>query len=272
MAWDNIISRFSWLFLQPSNLMIIILIVTSIGIMFSDKEHKKYKLFIRTNLTLIIIISAISFTNLASWIMLPLESRFSDYRQLSLNENYSGIIVLAGSERTIVSSYVNQVTFSNAGERLYQTFSAANLFPSLPIIHSGGGRNDPSQLSENEVAEQFFIDSGLDLNRVRFDDKSYNTYTNAIESKKLFKSNENQKWLLITSAYHMPRAVGAFQKAEINIHPYPVDYRTPLKYYSFIRFNMSENFRIFDLAIHEYLGLISYYFTGRSSSVFPNID
>jgi len=67
----------------------------------------------------------------------------------------------------------------------------------------------------------------------------------------------------------MPRAVGTFQKADIKIHPYPVDYRTPLKYYSFFRFSMSENFRIFDLAIHEYLGLIAYYITDRSVSIFP---
>lgn len=242
------------------------------GVVFLNTRHKRYKLFIRANFILIIILSAISFTNLASWIIMPLEMRFSEYRQLSLKENYSGIILLAGSERTIISSYINQPTFSNAGERIYQTAAVAKKLPELPIIHSGGIKIRANEWSENDVAREFFIDNQIDLKRVRFDNKSYNTYSNAVESKKLFTENEKQKWLLITSAYHMPRAVGAFQKVNIHIHPYPVDYRTPLKYYSFFRLSMSENFRIFDLAIHEYLGLIAYYFTGRSSSLYPKID
>jgi len=269
MAWDNIISRMSWLFLQPSNLLVILLLISVLGVFFINPNHKRYRTFVKLNIFVVVIMSAISFTNLASWIMWPLEARFSEYKELSLDENYSGIIVLAGSERTIISSYVNQATFSNAGERIYQTVAVAKKISGLPIIHTGGIKRGPNEISENEVAEKFFIDNGLDLTRVRFEGNSYNTYTNAIESKKLFKSDENQKWLLITSAYHMPRAVGTFQKADIKIHPYPVDYRTPLKYYSFFRFSMSENFRIFDLAIHEYLGLIAYYITDRSISIFP---
>lgn len=272
MSWDNMISRVSWFFLQPSNLIVFLLIISSLGVIYLNTGSKRYKLCIMTNLTTILILGTISFTNFASWIMWPLEARFSEYRHLDTQEKYSGIILLAGSERTIISTYVDQPTFSNAGERLYQTVSAAKIFPNLPIIHSGGTKRRPNEWSENEVAKVFFIDNQIDLKRVRFDEKSYNTYSNAKESKKLFEDHENEKWLLITSAFHMPRAVGAFQKVGINIHPYPVDYRTPLKYYTFFRLSMSENFRIFDLAIHEYLGLIAYYFTGRSSSIFPKID
>ena len=272
MTWDNIISRGSWLILQPSNFLILLLILSFIGILLKQHNSHWYKISIRVNLTTLFIISLISFTNLASWIMWPLEARFAEFNKISMSEKYSGIIVLAGAERTIISTHLNQPTFSNAGERLYQTVNVARKFPYLPLIHSGGVIRNPSVWSENDVAEKFFHNNEIDLSRIRFDAQSYNTFTNAIESKKLFKANEDQKWLLIKSAYHMPRAVGAFQEANINIHPYPVDYRTPLKYYSFFRLSMSENFRTFDLAIHEYLGLIAYYLSGRSKNLFPKMD
>lgn len=272
MAWDNIIARGSWLILQPSNFLILMLILSTLAIVFIHNHIKLRKLAIKANLTTLFIMSIISFTNIASWIMWPLEARFKEFNSISLNDDYSGIIVLAGSERTIVSTYANQATLSNAGERLYQTVNVARKFPKLPIIHSGGSRKKHTEWSENDVAERFFDDMGVNLTRVRFDDKSYNTYTNAIESQKLFKATENGKWLLITSAFHMPRAVGAFQKVGIKIQPYPIDYRTPVKYYSFLRLSMSENFRIFDLAIHEYLGLIAYYSSGRSKTLFPKME
>jgi c-di-AMP phosphodiesterase-like protein len=128
MAWDNIISRMSWLFLQPSNLLVILLLISVLGVFFINPNHKRYRTFVKLNIFVVVIMSAISFTNLASWIMWPLEARFSEYKELSLDENYSGIIVLAGSERTIISSYVNQATFSNAGERIYQTVAVAKKY------------------------------------------------------------------------------------------------------------------------------------------------
>lgn len=272
MAWDNIISRGSWLIFQPSNFLIILLIFSALAIVFFDNNSLSRKIATKINLATLLIISVISFTNFSSWIMWPLEARFSQYKSISIEQNYSGIIVLAGSERTTISTYVNQATFSNAGERLYQTVNVAKKFPNLPIIHTGGGRKNNKEWSENDVAKRFFEVNDINLARIRFDDKSYNTYTNAIESQKLFHASENKKWLLVTSAFHMPRAVGAFQKVGVKIHPYPVDYRTPLRYNSFFRLSMSENFRIFDLAVHEYLGLIAYYITGRSQSLFPTIE
>jgi len=217
----------------------------------------------------LIILFITGFTNLSYWLTFPIEGRFDSYRNIINAGPYSGIIVLAGSERTIVSTLTKQTTVDNGAERLIATAKLARLFPNLPIIHSGRGRKDEQYWSENDVAQRFFEDVGTDIKRIKFDRKSYNTHSNALETFKLITPDEKNKWFLVTSAFHMPRSVAAYRKAGVNIQPYPVDYRTTLKYDGIFSFNFSKNLSHFDLVIHEYVGLLAYYITGRSSSLFP---
>ena len=212
----------------------------------------------------------IGFTNLSSWALWPLEGRFDQYRNDLSQGPYAGIIVLGGSERLSISTSSGQATLNHGSERLITAAQLAKMFPSLPIIHSGGTKPAKDILSENDVAELFFTGADIDIMRIRFDDKSYNTHTNALESKVLIKPGEKEKWLLVTSAYHMPRSVGAFKKADINFQPYPVDYKSTLKYQGFFQAEFSKNLSRFDLAIHEYIGLVSYYLTNRSIALFPS--
>jgi uncharacterized SAM-binding protein YcdF (DUF218 family) len=79
-----------------------------------------------------------------------------------------------------------------------------------------------------------------------------------------------QRWLLVTSANHMPRAMGAFRKAGFTVEPWPVDYRTADKYDRYLMFEApSEGLRRLELAVHEWIGLIAYRLMGRSDELFP---
>ncbi len=269
MAWDNIISRSVWVIVQPSNFLILMLII---GFLLRKLTHdySRLNLFARRISAVSIITLAIAgFSNASSWLLWPIEGRFSEYTNVSNHPPYSGIIVLAGSERTAISTSFNQATFNNGSERLTEVVKLAREFPELPIIHSGGGRQSKSEWSENDVAKKFFEDSGIDSSRIRFEPNSYNTHTNAVETAKLIKPNETNKWLLVTSAFHMPRSVGAFEKAGINIQPYPAGYMTTLQFEGILKFKASGNLARLDWAIHEYIGLVAYYVTGRSSSLWP---
>jgi len=200
--------------------------------------------------------------------MIPLESRFSEFTNRYDHGPYSGIILLAGAERPHLSTIHHQAILSGDSERLIETAKLARIFPDLPIIHTGGG-GSPGEWHENDVAKRFFQDAGLPLSRIFFEGKAYNTYSNAVESRKFTNENQNHPWLLVTSAYHMPRAVGAFRKVGINIQPYPVGYKTNLKYRSLSRPELGRKLRLLDLAFHEWLGMVAYYMTGRSSALFP---
>ena len=175
---------------------------------------------------------------------------------------------MAGAERQIYSTRHNQVTLDGAAERLIEAAKLARLFPHLPIIFCGGGKKD-NMLLETDIARKFFTEAGIDISRIRFDDLSYNSYTNAIEARKHIKDTEKDKWLLVTSAFHMPRAVGAYRKAGVNIQPYPVDYRSDLKAFFIHSPNTGRNLYELDYAVHEWVGLLVYYIRGYSDDLFP---
>ncbi|MCP5382863.1 MAG: YdcF family protein [Kordiimonadaceae bacterium] len=271
MAIDNLISRSMWIILQPSNFLILLLIIGLFLKSFNVKKQSYRILGKRIILTATLMLTFVGFTNISGWAMWPLESRMDRFRNNLNQQPYAGIIVLGGSEKLAISTSSGQPTLNDGGERLIATAALARKFPDIPIIHSGGTRFKADEMSENDVAKLFFAGEGIDISRIRFDSKSYNTSTNAIESKKLIKPEEAGKWILVTSAFHMPRAVGAFQKVGINFQPYPVDYKSTLKYEGLFEFDLSENMKRFDLAIHEYIGLIAYYITGRSSSLYPSV-
>ncbi|MCB2092121.1 MAG: YdcF family protein [Alphaproteobacteria bacterium] len=271
MAIDNLISRGIWIILQPGNFLILLLIIGLLFLKLSQIKQKYHKAGMRLIVTATIMLSVVGFTNLSSWAMWPLESRMDSFRNKLDQQPYAGIIVLGGSEKLAISTSSGQPTLNHGGERLMAAAALARKFPTIPIIHSGGTRFADNELSENDVAKLFFEQEAIDISRLRFDSKSYNTSTNAIESKALIKPGETGKWLLVTSAFHMPRSVGNFQKAGINIQPYPVDYKSTLKYDGIFMLNFSENIMRFDLAIHEYIGLLAYYITGRSKSLYPTL-
>lgn len=272
MAWDNIFSRGVWVIIQPSNLLILILLFSFLILNLSHKNSNPFKWAKKATTFSLIILFFAGFTNLSSWLLWPLESRFVDYINKDNNAPYSGIIVLGGAEETTISTYQKQATFNGNSERLTQAAKLARRFPELPIIHSGGTRLSKDKFSENEVAELFFNNQSIDFNRIRFDRLSYNTSSNALESRKLILPTETGAWLLVTSAYHMPRAVGAFQVTGIKIQPYPVDFKTSLKYDGIFKMDAAENLKLLDTAVHEYVGLFAYYITGRSRDIFPKAE
>lgn len=270
MAWDNLFSRTAWFLIQPGNLLYILLLTGLLLTAYTTKRSMYSKLGRRVVIVTMTLLFLIGFTNISKWIMWPLEVRFDSYRNNTDGSPYAGIIVLGGAEKPSQSTTSQQATLNHGGERLIETAALARQYSDLPIIQSGGTRPNPNGLSENDVAEIFFTQAGIDISRVRFERKSYNTHSNANESKALILPDETGKWLLVTSAFHMPRSVGAFRQAGINFQPYPVDYKTTLKYEGLFDMKFSENLSLFELAIHEYIGLLAYYITGRSNSLFPS--
>ena len=110
----------------------------------------------------------------------------------------------------------------------------------------------------------------IDRSQILFEDKSRNTYENARNGLDLIVPAPGSRWLLITSASHMPRAIGSFRAAGwSNILSYPVDYQTAETGYS--RFwNMGRGISLTRTALHEYAGLLVYWLTGRSGALLPS--
>src|SRR5262249_7625752 len=124
--------------------------------------------------------------------------------------------------------------------------------------------------SEAEAAIPIFERLGLAPGRVISEGRSRNTEENAAFSKLIADPKPGERWFLVTSAYHMPRAIGVFREAGFPVEPYPVDWRIhrveagpPL----FV--TMRDGLWRTDTAVHEWVGLAVYWLTGRSSELFP---
>ncbi len=175
-----------------------------------------------------------------------------------------GIIILGGASDAEASAYWAQAQLSEAGERYTAALALASRFPAARVVFTGGsaallGGGKP----EAEVAEAFLRDQGLAPERLVLERASRNTAENARLSLALAKPEPGSVWVLVTSAFHMPRALRTFEAAGWRgLVPYPVDYRTK-SFSDRIGWNLFGNLDVLHIAIREYAGQAAYRLTGR---------
>ena len=121
-----------------------------------------------------------------------------------------------------------------------------------------------------DAAEQFFREQGLDMRRLVLERQSRNTHENAVFTKALVEPRAGETWLLVTSAFHMPRSMGVFRKVGWDVTPWPVDYRTEGGVELQQLFvNPADGVYRFEIAVKEWVGMLVYRSTGRSDALFP---
>ena len=201
-------------------------------------------------------------------LMRPLEDRFEQPAVDTLDPR--GLIVLGGGfEPGVVAETRGGMPFNDRAERMTKTVELAHRFPDMKIVFSGySGRIVQYGATESEIARRFFEAQGIAPERIVCENRSRNTFENALFTKELVKPKEGETWLLVTSAFHMPRSVGIFRRIGWDVVPFPVDFKTP-KETDNVTFDVGEGTEKAYLALHEWVGLVTYYLTGRSASLFP---
>ena len=123
---------------------------------------------------------------------------------------------------------------------------------------------------EADFAGAIFESLGVDKSRLIMERRSRNTQENAEFSKALVAPKDGERWLLVTSAFHMPRSVGLFRKAGFAVEPYPVDWRVGGRDDLMAFSNVAvEGLGRTDLAVREWMGLIAYRLTGKIDELLP---
>lgn len=214
------------------------------------------------------VVAGVSILLLGGWAPLPdallrhLERQYPDPPALPVQQ-YAGVIVLGGAtESGYVSEGTEEPQVNGGAERMTTVLPLLRQASDLQVVFSGGeGQYFGTGPSEAERARRFFVQLGLDPQRVRLEDKSRNTYENAVFTARLSGIDPRMPWILITSASHMPRAMAVFRKQGWNVTPYSVDFRaglkTPLTTYSL------GDFEKWRTALREYIGILAYRMTGR---------
>jgi len=180
----------------------------------------------------------------------------------------AGVVVLGGGEDVSASRAWGEPSLGAGAERLTAAVALSRKFPQAQIIYAGGsGRLQDvlgAEATEADVARQFFKDQGLSDLRLNFDETSRNTGENARMARRLasmLPPLEGQ-WLLITSAFHMPRALRSFHAVGWgDVIPYPVDYRTG-SFGDGMGWNLSHNLDELNTAIREIVGSAAYWALG----------
>jgi uncharacterized SAM-binding protein YcdF (DUF218 family) len=258
-----------WFVLQPSTLIALLIGYGSILIWTGWARWGRRFVTIGAILLLVVGLSP-----LGNALILPLENRFPR-ADLSVPPPPTGIIILGGAEDRLVGSARHAPTLNEAGERLLEGTILAKRFPDAKVAFSGGDagilyKSD----SEAEGAAAILTKLGIGRDRLILEANARDTYENAVYLKKELTAtgelDPTKRWLLITSAYHMPRSMGAFRQAGFSVEPWPVDYRTRGKVDLTRPFDkVSEGLRRVDTAAHEWVGLLAYWITGRTDALFP---
>lgn len=258
------ISKIVWFFLTPSNALVTAALV---GLLLM--RTKRARLGQRMVVTASVLLLVAGLSPLGHALMLPLEERFPAFRDDGAP--VAGIIVLGGSYDTEATNVHGQMALNETGERLIALGALARRYPEAKIVYSGGGSEfTPDTTPEATLVEKTAHQLGIAPGRIIYERKSLNTYQNALYSKAIAAPAEGERWLVVTSAFHMPRAMGVFRAVGFEVVPYPVDYRTAgsvslIRPFAFV----SEGLRRTDIATKEWIGLLTYRLSGRTEHVFP---
>jgi len=249
------LSKLGWMLLQPSNLLIGLLAVTVL---------LRWR---RLSLLVLALLVAVATLPVGLWLARPLEERFA--RPTMLPASVAGIIVLGGAQDPPVAQARGVLATKESAERLIEAAALAQRYPDALLVFSGGDGTLLQRGNEGEVNRRFVDLAGLNEGRILYEERSRNTWENALFTRALVQPEPGQTWLLVTSAAHVPRSIGIFRRIGWAVLPFPVDYETRggLDWPS--RLEASERLEELDAAAREWVGLLAYRLMGRTGALLP---
>lgn len=259
-----VLSKTAGFFASPSNLVLCLGLV-GVGLMWTRWSRAGRRL--ATASLLLLAIAGLS--PLGNWLIAPLEDRFPPWD--AANGAPAGIVVLGGAMSPELSLARGHPDLNEAAERVTAAVVLARRYPAARILYSGGnGRLVHQQGVEAEIAARLLERMGVARERIVIEGKSRNTWENGAYSLALAAPKPGERWLLVTSAYHMPRAIGVFRRLGFAVEAYPVDWRTEGKGGPLFPFDtVAAGLRRTDTAVKEWIGLLAYYVSGHTSALFP---
>lgn len=260
-----------WFFLQPSTVAALSI---AVGFVLAARGARLRRIGLSLGAFGVVLLLVGGFSPLANILLLPLETRFPAQKAKSLEYPVDGIIILGGFEDFGAGTDQPGLPINEAGERLTEGVRLARLNGTAKIVFTGAviwGLDASTSLAD-QVGD-FFEDMGISRDRIVLEDKARDTFENAVMTKSLVSPEPGERWLLVTSGFHMPRSVGVFRKAGFDVIPYPVDLRLRGAEDVWSGFGrLSSGLLRLDVVVREYVGLLAYWLTGRTDELFPAPD
>lgn len=240
------------------------LIILALGLTVLALLRGKHRLGLALSTVTLTVLTILAVFPLGELALQPIERTYPVNPRLT---RVDGIIVLGGGEDIRATAYWGQTQFNDGAERFTAALALARQFPEARVLFTGGSGAlrdlGGTSFTEAEAAKAFFAAQGLDPARLLLEGSSRNTAENASLSLVVARPKAGEMWVLVTSAYHMPRALRSFAAAGWpTLLPYPVDHRTS-GFTDGIGWDLARNIEILNIAIREHAGQMAYRLSGR---------
>lgn len=260
-----IIAKTFWALASPPNFIGLCLALSAVGLIAGFARQMRWLVLFAA-----VAYAAAGFGPVGAALLRPLEDRFPIPPAHMAAPD--GIIVLGGALDDDVSAARAEVTLNQSGTRLTVAAMLARRFPQAQILYSGGSSQSAGPLgTEADAARALFEGLGVSADRIIFESRSRDTFENAAFSYRRMQPGADSRWLLVTSAFHLPRSVAIFRKAGFAVTPYPAGYLTLGDARDFLRLqgDASHGLMMTSIGLHEWIGLIAYRLAGRSDALLP---
>lgn len=256
-----IASKVLWLLGSPLHLLLFCL-----GLGLIRARHPLGRRLAWASFALLVVIG---FAPVGALLLRPLEDRFPPPPASMAPPQ--GIIVLGGAIDEIISTTRGQPSLNESAERITAAVALARRYPQAKLVYSGGSAAlIHHEAKEAQFARQLWRDLGVPDERMIIEDQSRNTYEDALFTQKIIPVDAGGTWILITSAFHMPRAIGVFRALGMKPIPYPVDYQTTGTSADFRpQTDAARAWLNFEIGAREWIGLAAYRLARKTRTIFP---
>lgn len=240
------------------DLLTLVGMIVAVGLLFSKRALFGKKL-------LLITFSIFLFVNVSPvgpWMIMKLEDMVAR-PPLPHEKDISGIIVLGGVLDLLSTKERGEPVYNKVASRLQEAASLAQHYPHTKIILTGNAL-------EGRWAERALTNLGISKNRLIIENESRGTEDHPQKLETLL--DKSKAYLLVTSAFHMPRGLLLFEGMKYKVIPYPVDYQTSgvMSFSSWASYTLQRLTPMaFKQACIEWAGLTTYYINGLTKSWYP---
>ncbi len=257
------LTRIVWLLAQPTS-VILLLGLAGLALLVLRRRRAAFAALALSTVLLV----TFAYTTIGYVLVTPLESRFARPAEPA---HIDGVVVLGGGMDGEVNTVRGGFELARSGDRMLEALRLALAHPEARIvIAAGAAALAADQEPEALAARRLFVAFGIDPARIVLDDKSRNTEENAVFANDLAGAQAGQSWLLVTSAFHMPRAVALFRRTGFAVIPWPADYLASGTEGLGLKFDQApETMAVTTIALREWLALAGYRLTGRIDEWLP---
>jgi uncharacterized SAM-binding protein YcdF (DUF218 family) len=259
-----ILSKTVGFFLLPSNLLLLLALAGAILL-----ATRWRRAGLRIVIGAVVLLAIAGLLPVGSFFLHGLESRFPQWD--AARGTPDGVIVLGAAISPKLSSAFGEPVFTGSGSRMLAMAKLARAYPNARLVYSGGdGSLFGSGANETDFVYPALESLGIARERVQLETQSRNTAENATFTKLLVKPKPGERWLLVTSARHMPRAIGCFRKADFHVEAYPVGWWSADALDVQWGRGLADGLERLDAAAYEWIGLLAYRLSGRTAELFPS--